>query len=136
MSRIYFTKFAVCQSGGAHDFDGSDYSLVKNMPNVLGQTNWHWCKNCYQLAYHDGSRPPGRCPAGGQHDHSMSSSYVIPNDTEASTWAVGMEMVQELFDSLLFQWYKWKMSRRWNTPDNGLNGLCTSSQYNKYPRGT
>jgi hypothetical protein len=42
----------------------------------LGQREWAWCGKCGSLAFWDRTGNPGRCAAGGTHDHSGSSSYI------------------------------------------------------------
>ena len=39
------------------------------------QANWKWCQRCQSLAYADVGN--GVCPAGGEHDLSNSSNYVL-----------------------------------------------------------
>jgi len=41
------------------------------------QNNWQWCKKCQTLAF-AGSASLGNCPAGGLHDHTGSSNYLVP----------------------------------------------------------
>jgi hypothetical protein len=46
----------------------------RSRPNF--QNNWQWCKNCHGLAY-AANATQGNCPAGGQHDHTGSSNYIV-----------------------------------------------------------
>jgi hypothetical protein len=46
----------------------------RSEPNF--QNNWQWCKKCQVLAF-AGNAGPGNCPAGGQHDHTGSSNYIV-----------------------------------------------------------
>ena len=46
------------------------------MPAAFNQTDWRWCKKCQGLAY-AGNPSVGPCPAGGDHDHSGSSDYIL-----------------------------------------------------------
>ena len=77
-----------CPAGeGTHDHDNSGvYSLLISGNQPLVQVNWRWCRKCEGLAFWDGSRSPGRCPAGGSHDHSTSARYDV---SIASTLSVG-----------------------------------------------
>jgi hypothetical protein len=44
-------------------------------PNV-GQDNWRWCHKCQGLFF--AGFPGSHCPAGGAHDSSPSSNYLLP----------------------------------------------------------
>jgi hypothetical protein len=52
----------------------------KNAPaqdrSLSMQENWQWCDKCHGLAF-AGDRSPGRCPAGGLHDHQGSWDYAL-----------------------------------------------------------
>jgi len=64
--------------GRVHDTTQSgDYFLVHDISWAPGQSGWRWCAKCYGLAYLDPGRGPGRCAAGGQHDHSASGAYSV-----------------------------------------------------------
>src|SRR5260221_5597307 len=41
------------------------------------EVGWRWCAKCYGLAYLDPIPGPGRCAAGGQHDHRASGAYSV-----------------------------------------------------------
>jgi CubicO group peptidase (beta-lactamase class C family) len=41
------------------------------------QNNWKWCKNCETMVYAGGANA-GHCPAGGNHDTSQGSNYLVP----------------------------------------------------------
>ena len=62
-----------CPAGQKHAPQGQYFPTFLTL-----DTFWRWCKRCESLAYWDGSRPPGPCPAGGIHDHSASFAYVPP----------------------------------------------------------
>ena len=69
---------APAPAGGVHDTSQSgDYFLVHDVDWAPGQTGWRWCRKCYGLAYLDSGRGPGRCAAGGKHDHSASGAYAV-----------------------------------------------------------
>jgi RNA polymerase subunit RPABC4/transcription elongation factor Spt4 len=57
--------------------------VVIGVYQELGQRGWGWCNKCQSLAFSDGSRPPGVCIAGGNHDHSQSSLYVARFEQQA-----------------------------------------------------
>src|SRR6185295_3309700 len=38
---------------------------------------WRWCSKCYGLAFLDSSRGPGKCAAGGLHQHGNSGAYNV-----------------------------------------------------------
>src|SRR4029077_16999304 len=40
------------------------------------QSNWRWCNKCQALSF-GGSPSPGKCSAGGMHDHAGSGDYVL-----------------------------------------------------------
>lgn len=68
-----------CPSGGIHTPSATwNYRLaVDNGPNVIGQSNWHRCKNC-QSVYFRGAGDDGICAAGGKHDPDLGTKYKIP----------------------------------------------------------
>jgi hypothetical protein len=60
----------------------SGNDIVLGMVDRPGQSNWRWCKKCQVLAFWDGSRKPGPCPAGERHEHLESSLYSLKHDTK------------------------------------------------------
>jgi hypothetical protein len=68
-----------CPAGGRHDhIDSGIYGLMyapSSFTSDPRQNNWRWCRNCQGLAYNGFG--PGRCPAGGVHDHSASLDYSL-----------------------------------------------------------
>jgi len=40
------------------------------------QSNWRWYNKCQALSF-GGSPSPGKCSAGGMHDHTGSGEYVL-----------------------------------------------------------
>ncbi len=73
---IYTLAVVAGYSGGGAQ--GNDVVLGIRATN--GQAGWRWCSQCDGLAFWDGSRQPGRCVAGGRHDHSGSSYYSLSHD--------------------------------------------------------
>jgi hypothetical protein len=43
---------------------------------TVGQDNWRWCHKCQGLFF--AGFPGSHCPAGGAHDSSSSSNYLLP----------------------------------------------------------
>lgn len=43
------------------------------------QNNWRWCNKCQALSF-AGNATPGKCPAGGEHNHAGSGDYVMINN--------------------------------------------------------
>lgn len=75
---VFFDGIGACPAGGVHDTSqSSDYFLVHDIDWAPGQTGWRWCARCYGLAYLDPGRGPGRCVAGGRHDHNASGAYSL-----------------------------------------------------------
>ena len=87
-----------CATGGKHVPTG-EYFLTFVTPDTF----WKWCKNCESMAFWDGSRGPGLCPAGGRHDHSASRCYVPPN--------FGLDVTQVVHDNLT-------VGLSWSDPSN------------------
>jgi len=77
-----------CPAGGLHNHTGSnDYVLTtkSNLPLPQeSQNNWRWCNKCQILAF-GGGAGAGNCAAGGQHDHTGSSNYVLDYVVGADT---------------------------------------------------
>jgi hypothetical protein len=46
-----------------------------------------WCRKCQLLAFAGGAAP-GRCPAGGTHDHSGSFDYTLANFGQDRTFLI------------------------------------------------
>jgi hypothetical protein len=49
---------------------------------LLRQQDWRWCRKCLGMAFAGGV--PGRCPAGGIHDHTGSGNYGFPINTPSA----------------------------------------------------
>ncbi|MFJ9950320.1 hypothetical protein [Kitasatospora sp. NPDC091207] len=47
---------------------------------IVGQSNWHYCKQCYGLWF-NGNPTNGVCPAGGSHSGAGSYDYLPPANT-------------------------------------------------------
>ena len=47
------------------------------------QDNWQWCRRCGGLAFF-GNGALGACPAGGEHDHTGSGNYGLPQVTDGA----------------------------------------------------
>jgi kumamolisin len=82
-----------CPAGGNHLLTNSSNYVVLT-PNLsfgpAGQANWRWCNKCQALSF-AGNPTPGPCPAGGNHDHTGSSNYVLnanvaPDQDEQGYW--------------------------------------------------
>lgn len=56
-----------------HQFEGGERHPTGE------QDRWKWCANCQGLAF-TGSGSVGRCPVGGEHDHSRSGNYRLIQD--------------------------------------------------------
>jgi hypothetical protein len=67
------TKQLPCPAGGTHAPQG-EYFLTQQTSDPF----WRWCSKCEAMAYWDGSRAPGPCPASGEHDHTKSGFYAPP----------------------------------------------------------
>ena len=44
------------------------------------QSDWRWCHKCQILFYSGGNALNGQCPAGGQHDKSISGNYTLAHN--------------------------------------------------------
>jgi len=44
--------------------------------DFTGQNDWRWCRKC-EACFYGPQAPQSACPAGGPHDGSGSSDYVI-----------------------------------------------------------
>ena len=69
----------VCPAGGSHGHQlSSDYGLYYNGAGAGYQDNWWWCHQCSGLFFGDeGLTFNGVCPAGGEHDGTFSSAYIV-----------------------------------------------------------
>ena len=75
----------VCAAGGRHDHSNSGTYKVEpfkaHAPSILQafvddteQGGWAWCHRCEMLGY---KLQPSKCPAGGAHDFSQSTAYLL-----------------------------------------------------------
>jgi hypothetical protein len=56
---------------------GGDYAMPSM--GAWGQAGWRWCSKCQTLA--SGAHAlPGKCPAGGVHDHTGSGQYLMAHN--------------------------------------------------------
>jgi len=70
--------------GFHHSIEGSlwdgffvdDAYSTKIPPVLAGQDNWRWCRKCQGLFFY-GNPTNGVCPAGGEHDSTSSSNYML-----------------------------------------------------------
>ena len=64
----------------------ADYQSLTGRPLVVpqpsSQDNWRMCGKCDSLVY-AGQKTPGMCAAGGRHDTTASSDYVLSINTAA-----------------------------------------------------
>jgi hypothetical protein len=78
----------VCPAGGKHVHIGSwNYNLQQDSPSAVGQCNWRWCQKCQGLAFAGSPADPAypkTCPAGGKHDHTISSNYCLFHDSSST----------------------------------------------------
>lgn len=51
---------------------------------LVWQQDWKWCSKCLGMAYAGGA--PGRCPAGGTHEHNFSGNYGFAHN---APWVPG-----------------------------------------------
>lgn len=71
-----------CAAGGTHSPTGEYFLTFVTSGQNGGPTDipfWRWCSKCESMAFWDGSRAPGPCPAGGTHDHNTSAFYGPPS---------------------------------------------------------
>jgi hypothetical protein len=47
---------------------------------LVGQDNWRWCHKCQGLFFSGGQDSIGNCPAGGQHEKSVSGNYALAHN--------------------------------------------------------
>jgi len=68
-----------CPAGGQHEKTISgNYTLAHNSPEFPSQqSDWRWCHKCYGLFFSNGQSSTGNCPAGGQHEKTISGNYTL-----------------------------------------------------------
>ena len=68
-----------CPAGGQHQKGASgNYTLPHNQPEAsTRQSDWRWCYKCQGLFFSGGQLSRGTCPAGGQHQKTVSGNYAL-----------------------------------------------------------
>jgi hypothetical protein len=73
-----------CPAGGEHEKTVSgNYTLAHNsvaigQPDITRyQSDWRWCHKCQGLFFSGGQSSVGNCPAGGQHEKTVSGDYTL-----------------------------------------------------------
>src|SRR5262249_17821824 len=70
---------APCPAKGKHSQVGSDnYSLVRGVTHLPGESNWRRCEKCQGLSF--AGSTAGQCPAGGEHGLEDRDDYTIATD--------------------------------------------------------
>jgi hypothetical protein len=77
----------ICPASGGHNFGAGFYTLSYNVTAfqtaAQQEPGWSWCNRCYGLFYAP-NQLVSSCPAGGQHDNSVSfASYSLIFQTPA-----------------------------------------------------
>jgi hypothetical protein len=73
------TAKGTCPSGGQHEKTVSgNYVLAHDSAAFASQqSDWRWCHKCYGLFFSGGQNSIGTCPAGGQHEKTVSGNYTL-----------------------------------------------------------
>jgi hypothetical protein len=89
-----------------------------------GQDGWRWCSKCEGFAFWGGwQQSPAPCIGTGVHDHSDSSYYSLPHDTNFPDGQPGWRMCAKC-QALIFD-----TANPAPCPGNGTHSLDSAFQY-------
>ena len=79
----YLTSRQIAEYASVDDLPSDLMALYREQTgqSIKVQSDWRWCHKCQGLFFSGGQSTVGTCPAGGQHEKTISGDYTLTHNS-------------------------------------------------------